>query len=256
MFIMSILLFFFKFYGKLHRMKIKILGTRGEIEESLPYHSKHSGVLIDEKLLLDLGEKEFLKYRPKWILLTHLHPDHAYFVRRKAEEIPPDQIPIYAPESFKKVPNMHILQKQIDLSSYSITPIPTHHSKLVKSQAYLIKKGKQSILYTGDLVWINKEYHDLFDQVDLVITEASFLRKGGMIRRDKETHEIFGHNGIPNLIDLFKKHTKHILFIHFGSWFYQDTKASKKKLIALGKEKGIRSIIGHDGLKLDLSSFK
>lgn len=40
-------------------MKIKILGTRGEIEESAPYHSKQSGVLVDDKILLDIGDKDF-----------------------------------------------------------------------------------------------------------------------------------------------------------------------------------------------------
>jgi glyoxylase-like metal-dependent hydrolase (beta-lactamase superfamily II) len=62
-------------------MNIKILGTRGEIKVSAPYHSRHSGVLIDNTLLLDCGEPEFLDYKPQAILITHLHPDHAFFVR-------------------------------------------------------------------------------------------------------------------------------------------------------------------------------
>jgi ribonuclease BN (tRNA processing enzyme) len=232
-------------------MKIKILGTRGEIEESCPYHSKHSGILIDGKLLLDLGEKDFLRYRPKWIFLTHLHPDHAYFVRSK--EAPPREFLIYAPEVLKRRSSIQIFKRAVRLGGYTIIPIPTHHSKLVKSQAYLIKKGKRSILYTGDLVWINKQYHHLFDQVDLVITEASFLRKGGMVRKDASTGLLVGHNGIPNLIDLFKKYTKTILFTHFGSWFYQDTKTAKMKLRGLCKENGTRAIVGYDGLEIDLS---
>jgi glyoxylase-like metal-dependent hydrolase (beta-lactamase superfamily II) len=240
-------------------MKIKVLGTRGEIEETLPYHSKHSGVLIDDRLLLDLGEKEFLDYKPQWIFLTHLHPDHAYFVRQGKEEVPQTNAPIYAPEYPEKATlkqTVQIIDRTMRFAGYTITPIPTHHSKNVKSQAYLVKKGKQSLLYSGDLIWINKEYHDRFDQVDLVITESSFFRKGGMVQKDKETQTIYGHNGIPNLIDLFKKHTKNILFIHFGSWFYLDSKEGSKKLIALAKEKGIHPIIGHDGLKIDLKELK
>lgn len=58
--------------------------------------------------------------------------------------------------------------------------------------------------------------------------EASFIRKGGVVRKDKETGEIYGHTGIPNLINLFKKFTQNILFIHFGSWFYKDSNAVKK----------------------------
>lgn len=236
-------------------MKIKILGTRGEIDESCPRHTNHNGVLIDNQLLLDVGEKKFLKYQPRWIFITHLHPDHAYFVRRKKEEAPLTKALIFSPETPAKESNIQILNKQITVGKYNIIPIPTHHSKLVKSQAYLIKKGRQSLLYTGDLVWINKEYHSLFKHVDLVITEASFIKKGGIIRRDPKTHEIFGHNGIPNLIDLFKKYTTHILFIHFGSWFFQDPKSAKKKLIKLGKARNIHVKVGYDGQNIDISKL-
>lgn len=236
-------------------MKIKILGTRGEIDESLPYHSKHSGVLLNDELLLDLGEKEFLDYSPNWVFITHLHPDHAYFVRWGKEKAPETQAIIYAPElpeneSIQRA--IKILNQPVEVGSYSIVPIPTHHSKRVKSQAYLIKTGGESLLYTGDLVWIDKKYHELFDHVDLVITEGSFIQKGGLIRKDAESQMLYGHNGIPNLIDLFKPYTRNILFIHFGSWFYKDTQKARKALISLCKEKGIHPVVGYDGLELEL----
>lgn len=47
-------------------MKITVLGTRGQIEESTAYHSKQSGVLIDNKILLDIGDKRFLEHNPKY----------------------------------------------------------------------------------------------------------------------------------------------------------------------------------------------
>ena len=76
-----------------------ILGTRGEIEASAPYHARHSGILIDDTLLFDLGEKEFLDYNPSYIFITHLHPDHAYFVR-SGTSIPETNAIIYAPENY------------------------------------------------------------------------------------------------------------------------------------------------------------
>ncbi len=231
-------------------MRIKILGTRGEIKERRPRYTKQSGILIDGVLLLDLGEQSFLKYHPKWILLTHLHPDHAYFVRKGKEEIPKTTATLYGPEKKRRVP-IELLKKKKRLGPFTITPIPTHHSKLVKSQAYLIKKGKKTILYTGDLVWINKEYHHLFRHVDLIITEASFFREGGMIRKDPETGKLFGHAGVPNLVRTFRKYTKKILFVHFGSWFYKNVKASRKKLCNLGKKNEIPVIVGYDGMKID-----
>lgn len=229
-------------------MKVTILGTRGEIPDSLPYHSKHTGILVDQDLLIDVGEKEFLKLNPKWILITHFHPDHAYFVRRGKKEAPPAHIPIYAPE---ELPGVAILDRETKIGPYTITPIPTHHSKNVKSYAYVVKKENLSFLYTGDIVWIDKKYHPLIGEVDLVITEASFIRKGGMVQRDSETGKLFGHNGVPNLIGLLKAFSNTILFIHFGSWFYEDVKAAKKKLALLGKENKIKTIVGYDGLVIE-----
>lgn len=229
-------------------MNIKILGTKGEVELNLPRHRKQSGVLIDNALLLDLGDKRYLKYAPQWIVITHLHPDHAYFVRRGHEEDPATKASIFAPEKLKA--GIQVLKRKRKLGPYTITPIPTHHSKYVKSQAYLIQKGKKSILYTGDLIWIDKKYHPLFENVDLVITEASFIREGGMIRKDPKTKKIYGHAGVPNLIRLFQPHTEKILLTHFGSWFLRNAKSGRKKLRALSQKYKVKIVVVHDGMSL------
>lgn len=232
-------------------MKIKALGTRGEIEDSVPYHSKHSGVLIDETILFDLGEKQFLEYQPKYIFITHLHPDHAVFVKEHIDT----EIPLYAPENFENI-NIYVPAGEITVDSYSIMPIPTHHSKRVKSTAYLLRKGSQKLLFTGDMIWINKEYHSLFQNVDLVITEGSLIRKGGRISKDKETGQLYGHAGIPDLVNLFKGFTKHILFVHFGSWFYQDMREARAKFKQLEQLEKVAIHVGYDGMQIDLDKLK
>lgn len=229
-------------------MHIKLLGTKGEIEETLPYHSKKSGILVDGQLLLDVGEKKFLELSPKWIVMTHLHPDHAYFMRKHHEEVPETKALLYAPESpFSKV---QVLNSKTKIGPYLITPIPTHHSKNVLSQGYLVEKDGVSFLYTGDLVWIDKKHHHLFENAKLVITEGSFIREGGMVK--KEGDKLFGHNGIPNLIRLFSPTIKTFLFIHFGSWFYQNTQESRRKMQALAIQYQVSVKVGYDGMQLDL----
>ena len=232
-------------------MKIKVLGSRGEIRASAPYHSKHSGVLVDKKLLLDFGEIEFLKHNPKYILITHLHPDHAAFILEAVET----EIPIYLPQKYRSKLNIKIPHKRFKLNSYTIIPLPTIHSMKVKSTAYLIQKASQKILYTGDLVWLEKKYHKLFKGLDLVITDGSFIRKGGLVMRSKKNGQIYGHTGIPNLIRLFSKFTKNILFIHFGTWFYRNTKYSRSKLGKLGGENSVDIHIGYDGMELNLNKL-
>lgn len=229
-------------------MNITILGTRGEIEESAPYHSKKSGVLVDNVILLDCGDIRFLEYSPGYILITHMHPDHAFFTRHG--EVPKTNASIYAPELYNDVP-INLTKKSFTINDYHITPIPTVHSIKVKSNAYLIEHKNKKILYTGDMIWIEKKYHRLLNNIDLVITEASFMKKGGMVRRTK-SGEIFGHAGVPNLISIFKKYTDTILFIHFGAWFYKDSKKARKLFNSLAQEHDIKIIVGYDGMQLKI----
>ncbi len=234
-------------------MKIKVLGTRGEIEESAPRHSRHSGLLVDGKLLFDLGEREFLDERPRRVFITHLHPDHAFFVRVKTPA--PLGVPTYAPERRPGVAGLRLFPGRMSYLGYSLRAIPTHHSLKVRSTAYLLEKGGRRLLYTGDMFWINKEFHPLLGRLDLVVTEASFLRPGGMIRRDKVTGVAFGHGGVPNLVELFAKFTRDILLVHFGSWFYADPRAARRTLAAIGKRNGVRVRAAYDGYELDLDDF-
>ena len=229
-------------------MVIKVLGTRGEIKESAPRHSRHSGLLVDGRLLFDLGEREFLDLRPWAVFITHLHPDHAFFVRRPVGI----GVPVYAPETRTSTPEVKVFPGQMSFRGYSIRAIPTHHSFKVVSTAYLVEKSGRRLLYTGDLFWINKEYHPLLEGIDLVVTEASFLREGGMIRRDRASGIAYGHAGVPNLIELFGKFTKNILFTHFGAWFYEDARKSRRILAVLGRKKGVAVRAGYDGFELDL----
>jgi len=233
-------------------MEVKILGTRGEIEHSAPYHSHHSGVLIDQELLLDLGEEEFLEYEPRWILITHLHPDHAFFVDQNFKELSINP-PIYAPEKYPDLKIRVVKPEQpLNLDGFKARAIPTTHSKKVENLAYLIQRKTKKVLYTGDLVWLEKKYHHYFDNLDLVITDGSFIREGGIVRRGTEG-ELWGHTGIPNLVRLFKDHTDKILFIHYGSWFYtKEAKKARKKITQLGEKNNVQTIVGHDGQKLKI----
>ena len=228
-------------------MKLKILGTRGEISAFSRRHRRHSGMLIDGKILLDLGEEEYLAYKPGAIFVTHLHPDHAVFIRKPLAT----KIPVYAPEKDAAGTVSALVSKPVRIGRYRITPIPTHHSMRVKSQAYKVSDGRDAVLYTGDVVWIDKKYHALFEGVKLVVTDGSYLRKGGFIRKDKKTGKLYGHNGIPDLIRLFKPFTRHILLTHFGSWFFEDEAASTRRLLQLGREHGVKIHIGFDAMEID-----
>lgn len=152
-------------------MKIQFLGTRANTDLSTSYHSKHSGVLINDVLLFDLGEREFLDKEPSVIFITHLHPDHAFFMQ---DDVHVNiDIPIYAPEEYE-AGFVKVMPDEIEVEDHHVASIPTIHSKLVKSTAYVIETDAR-VLYTGDMVWIEKEYHDRFGELDLVITDGIFI---------------------------------------------------------------------------------
>ncbi len=224
-------------------MQIKILGTRGEIEISRPRYYNHSGILVDKTILCDVGEKKYLNYYPKCIIITHLHPDHAFFVSGKDKTNV--QIPVYAPEKSTKLEAIKILSRPLKMNHYKITPIPTVHSLKVKSLGYLIEKGNKRIFYTGDIIEIDKRFHYKLHKLDAVITEASFFRKGGVVRTN-DNGEKFGHTGVPNLVEFFKRFTHRIIFIHFGSWFIKNIKTGKEKIKSL-ESKNLQLEIAHDG---------
>src|SRR6266536_1855115 len=102
-------------------MIVQILGTRGEIEAQAPKHSRHTGILVDNKILIDVGEPEYLKYNPKFILITHFHPDHAFFIREKNKiNI---TVPVFAPEATNKISGVTIISSTVKMDSYLITPV-------------------------------------------------------------------------------------------------------------------------------------
>lgn len=233
-------------------MKIKILGTRGEIPQSAPYHSRQSGILVDGELMLDLGEEEFLKYRPKNILFTHLHPDHAFFTR-DPENAPEIGIPMYGPEPYNRG---GIRVKKFEgsgkLGNFRIRTIPVIHSLKVDSHAIIVSRGGRRFLYTGDMLWIKKWYHRYLKDLDLVITEGSFIRKSGMVRRDKETGRIYGHAGVGKLIGTFAPYTDRIVLVHFGSWLYRDMKKGRRKVQDLADRESVEVTVGYDGLEVSV----
>jgi len=231
-------------------MEIKILGSRANVEPSAPYHAKFTGLLIDELLLVDVGHPSFLEEKFRHILFTHLHPDHAYFVRDDKKFTP--VVDYYAPEKHSLIPGVKTITEPMDIGWYHITPVPVIHSLKVKSNAYIIQRKNRRIFITGDVAWIEKKYQENFDYFDLVLTDGSWIRKGGMIRRDKESGKIFGHTGVPNLINLFQALTHRIIIIHLGSRFIKDVKQGRKKLKKYNQE-GLKVEPAYDGMILKLS---
>ena len=226
-------------------MRIEILGTRGHIEPWAPGHMLHSGVLVND-ILFDLGERIYLDREPNAIFLTHLHADHAFFTE---DEFGPLPAPTYAPQRWDEHPEVQMIRSSREADGLTVTAVPTVHSVSYRSNAYLIDDGCSRIMYTGDLVSIQRRYRDRLPEMDLVITDGSFIREGGLVRRD-ERGRPHGHTGIPNLVRFFSTFTPRIVFTHFGSWFFRDVDDSVRTIEALSGTSSVEA--AHDGMVIEL----
>ena len=143
---------------------------------------------------------------------------------------------------------IRIISDPVRVGAYTVTPIPTVHSQRVKSVGYLVERSGERFLYTSDLVKIKPGFHRLLRGLDLVITEGSFIRSKGLIRKDTKTGLPIGHNGIPDLVRLFSRYTKRIVITHLGTWFFKDVAQSCRKIESLGS--GVQVIPAYDGMRL------
>jgi len=227
-------------------VRIEILGTRGNIGARAPGHARHAGVLVGSSILLDLGESVYLRRRPRHVFVSHLHPDHAALPRTKATP----SAALYVPEHSDRAPNATILRRPVRIGAYRVIPIPTEHAANVRSLGFLVEQGRRRMFYSSDMIAIHRRYRARLGRLDLVITDGSFMRRGGMVRIDPRTGKRFGHAGIPDLVEFFARFTRRIVLTHFGSWFYADVARSVRRISALSD--GVRVSAARDGQRIVL----
>lgn len=228
-------------------MKIEILGSRGKVEPSAPIYKNHSGFLIDKKILIDVGEPEFLNRNPELILFTHFHPDHAFFLYEDKEFT--SDIPHYGPEEHPLIPKLEVITGRFQIMGYEITPVPVIHALNLKSCGYVLEKDEKRVLFTGDVAWIEKEHLKGIGKVDLIVTEATISEKGGRINR--KDNKIYGHTGIPDLIRILGPLTDRMVFSHYGEWFFEDVENNLEKLKEFSSS-DLEIIPAHDGFEIEI----
>ncbi len=227
-------------------MRVHILGTRGNVPLWAPRYRRHAGILIDRCILLDVGERSYLRYRPTHIFVSHLHADHAALLNAPMGF----QGHVYVPERTDALRGATMIPRPARIGSYRIIPVPTQHSHLVRSLGFVVQQGRRRLFYSSDLFSISPRYFRVLGHLDVVITDGSFMRRGGLVRVDPRSGRRFGHAGIPDLVDMFSRVTRRIVFAHFGSWFYENVPRARRQIASLGD--GVRVIAAHDGRVITL----
>ena len=189
-------------------MKIKILGSGAY--ERIPsmfcncevcnlsrkkggkYIRTQSSTIIDEDLLIDFGEDNYLHFlnnglnfnKVKGVLITHTHSDHFYgpdlkmlgsfFAKNTTNEI--NFLGSYATEELfngVKGRNNCTFNKLTEyqpfvFGEYTIIPIPANHST-TSAFCYIIKKGEKTLFYSQDTAILKEEVYQNLAKLNVKI---------------------------------------------------------------------------------------
>jgi ribonuclease BN (tRNA processing enzyme) len=242
--------------------KLTFLGTRGYIKPSSKQHRMETSLLITykrQRIMIDCGESwesKFTALSPHHIILTHAHEDHAFGLKGGTP------CPVWGTrETWKKIAHFpiekdkrHILKRNVPTKIGGVTFIAYSviHSHLAPAVGFRIQIEKTIFFYVPDVAWIPRRCRALNGALFYIGDGATITRN--MIRKTKDTGEIFGHATIKEQLRWCQtcKVTKMII-THCGSDIVAHPEREvKKKIQALAEKQGIEVEIAYDGMELNL----
>ncbi len=234
-------------------MKLKFLGTKGEIEEKTRKHKYHSSLLLENKgfkLLIDHGlkSKKLSKIKPNAILITHAHPDH--FIWVKKDEVYQGKIYVTRDTrratKFEKNFEIIKLNKWFKIGPFRILAYRVIHSLIAPAVGLKIK-NKKTIIYNPDIIVMKNKA--VLKNVDLYIGDGSSF-KSNLIRRKND--KLFGHTRMTTQINWCKKYgIEKVIFTHLGK---EALALGNKKLKKELKEPNVNVMIAYDDMEYKIDS--
>jgi phosphoribosyl 1,2-cyclic phosphodiesterase len=239
-------------------MKLTFLGTRGEIEKRTRRHRMHTSLMVSYRgadVMIDCGLDwlgKFQRLRPRAIVLTHAHPDHAWGLRNGAP------CPVHAPQKTWqaltrcRIEDRHLIKERIPTKICGITfeAFSVEHSILAPAVGYRVSAGRASVFYVPDLVFIHDRAAAL-KNVQIYIGDGATVTGSFIRRRDKT---LIGHSPVRTQLTWCEKESvPRAIITHCGSEIVTgDEGKLSAKLRAMAAERGIEVRIAHDGMKLEL----
>jgi phosphoribosyl 1,2-cyclic phosphodiesterase len=239
-------------------MQLTFLGTRGEIEKRTRRHNMHTSLMVSYRgadVMIDCGLDwlgKFERLRPRAIVLTHAHPDHAWGLRNGA------RCPVHAPRKTWEtlegcdVKDRHLIKERTRTKICGITfeAFAVEHSIRAPAVGYRVSAGRARIFYAPDLVYIH-ERGPALKGVQIYIGDGatvsrSFIRKRGT--------KLIGHTPVrTQLVWCKKERVPQAIITHCGSEIVTGNERElSEKLRVMAKERGVEVRIAYDGIEVTL----
>ena len=239
-------------------MKLRFLGTRGEIKARTRRHYMHTSLLVSYRgadVMIDCGLDwlgKFERLHPAAIVLTHAHPDHAWGLQDGAP------CPVHAPQkTWQTLKNCHIEDRRLikerrptKICGIMFEAFPVEHSIRAPAVGYRVSAGQARIFYGPDLLFIHDRAAAL-KHVQVYIGDGatltrSFVRKRGDV--------LIGHAAVRTQLGwCAKEGVPRAIITHCGSEIVAgDERKLAAKLHAMATERGVKVCIAHHRMKLVL----
>ena len=242
-------------------MRVRFLGTRGEIEARTRRHRRHSSLLVGYRgrdVMIDCGldwRGRLVRLRPGAIVLTHAHSDHAAGFRDGAP------CPVYATgETWSAVGRYPIAERDVVeprrpvlVLGIEFEAFPVEHSLRAPTVGYRVTAGRAAIFYAPDLVTVVDEKESL-SGLDFYVGDGAAVTRSIVRRRDGRP---IGHASIRTQLDwCARAGVPRAVFTHCGSEIVKgDARTTAAAVRALGRERGVEARIAYDGLELAVSRY-
>lgn len=239
-------------------MKLKFLGTRGEIDIKTRLHRMHSSLEVSyrgHRVMIDCGADwlgRVHRIRPEAIVLTHAHPDHAWGLKNGAP------CRVYGTEQTWRclkgfpLPDRALVESRARFWIHNIVfeAFPVEHSLRAPAVGYRITAGRTSIFYVPDLVRIY-EQHEALSDIRVYVGDGASLRRPIIRKRDGS---LIGHASIRTQLGwCHREGVQRVLITHCGSQIVgADSRIINSDIRALSLEQGVEARVAFDGLEIVL----